>query len=48
LLVNELEEIEKNVEPPAVAIALAINVFPVPGGPNSSKPDNTTHHHHNT
>ncbi len=36
--VNEDAEIEKNVSPASVAMALAIIVLPLPGGPNSNKP----------
>jgi len=38
LLVRELADIEKNVDLDSQAIAFPIMVFPVPGGPNRSKP----------
>lgn len=38
LLVSELAEMEKNVAPHSLAIALPIIVLPVPGGPNRSRP----------
>lgn len=41
LLVSELAEMLKNVAPDWFAIALPINVLPVPGGPNSRRPTRT-------
>jgi len=38
LLVREEAEMEKKVAVDSVAIAFAINVFPVPGGPKSNSP----------
>jgi len=38
LLVRELADIEKKVDFDSQAIAFPIMVFPVPGGPNRSKP----------
>ena len=39
LLVNEDADIAKNVAPDCVATALPIMVFPVPGGPKRSNPE---------
>lgn len=38
LEVREEAEIAKNVSPASVATALAMRVFPFPGGPNNNKP----------
>mmetsp|Transcript_72691 Transcript_72691/g.199398 ORF Transcript_72691/g.199398 Transcript_72691/m.199398 type:complete len:233 (-) Transcript_72691:1658-2356(-) len=38
LLMSDEAEIEKKVDDESVAIALAISVLPVPGGPKSSRP----------
>jgi hypothetical protein len=38
LEVSDEAEMEKNVSPASVAMALAIIVLPLPGGPNSNNP----------